>query len=96
MANYDFEKLICHFVHYSFPPIHFINPERLKIKLVNSIIIINISITYLGLAKPAQKKNANLPNSGGCMVIKPEVDDGATGGLFMDRLIEATDSMAKR
>jgi len=47
------------------------------------------------LAKPAQKKNANLPNSGGCMVIKPEVDDGATGGLFMDRLIEATDSMAK-
>jgi len=47
------------------------------------------------LAKPAQKKNANLPNSGGCMVIKPEVDDGATGGGFIDRLIDATDSMAK-
>ena len=48
------------------------------------------------MAKPAQKKNANLPNSGGCMVIKPEVDDGATGGGFIDRLIDATDSMAKR
>jgi len=47
------------------------------------------------LAKPAQKKNANLPNSGGCMVIKPEIDDGATGGGFIDRLIDATDSMAK-
>merc|ERR1711902_175072 len=46
------------------------------------------------LAKPAQKKNANLPNSGGCMVIKPEVDDGATGGGFIDRLIDATDPMA--
>ena len=56
----------------------------------------NISIIYLGLAKPAQKKNANLPNSGGCMVIKPEVDDGAAGGGFIDRLIDATDSMAKR
>ena len=55
-----------------------------------------MSITHLGLAKPAQKKNANLPNSGGCMVIKPEVDDGATGGGFIDRLIDATDSMAKR
>ena len=62
----------------------------------NSIFIINISITDLGLAKPAQKKNANLPNSGGCMVIKPEVDDGAAGGGFIDRLIDATDSMAKR
>ena len=27
------------------------------------------------------------------MVIKPEADDGATGGGFIDRLIETTKSM---
>jgi len=47
------------------------------------------------LAKPAQKKNPNLANSGGCMVIKSEDDEGASGGGFIDRLIDATDSMAK-
>jgi len=46
------------------------------------------------LAKPAQKKNANLANSGGCMVIKPEVDEGAAGGGYIDRLLQVTEPMA--
>ena len=69
---------------------------KIKWKKFNIYSYLIFLPTYLGLAKPAQKKNANLPNSGGCMVIKPEVDDGATGGGFIDRLIDATDSMAKR
>ena len=51
---------------------------------------------FLGLAKPDQKKNANAAITGGRMVIKPEADDGATGGGFIDRLIETTKSMTNR
>ena len=61
--------------------------EKISISFINLLF-------FLGLAKPAQKKNANLANSGGCMVIKPEVDEGAAGGGYIDRLLQVTEPMA--
>ena len=55
----------------------------------------NNYVLNLGMAKPAQKKNANASaNSGSRMVVKPEVDDGTTGGGFINRFIENVESMA--
>ena len=50
----------------------------------------------LGLAKPAQKKNANAANSGGKMVIKPFANNGTTNAGYIDTFIKtgSFDSLA--